>query len=203
MEPREHWRHVYEARRADEVSWYQASPAPSLEALDRLGAAPGKSLVDVGAGASLLADELLGRGWTDVTLVDVSKPALEASRQRLGDRAGQVRWEVADLRHWRPDRAFDIWHDRAVYHFLTDPGDRAGYKRALADGTHRGSHIIIATFAPDGPEKCSGLPVQRYDAPALAAELGPDFRLVDDRRETHVTPRGAEQRFQWCVLERL
>jgi 2-polyprenyl-3-methyl-5-hydroxy-6-metoxy-1,4-benzoquinol methylase len=202
MEPREHWRQVYEAKQPDEVSWYQGSPAPSLDALDRLRAVPGMSLVDIGAGASALADALLERGWTDITLVDISEPALEASRLRLGPRAGKVRWDVADIRSWRPGRAFDVWHDRAVFHFLTEPGDRAGYKRALAEGTHPGSRVILATFAMDGPDKCSGLPVRRYDAAALAAELGGDFRLDDDWRETHVTPWGSEQRFQWCLFTR-
>ncbi|HJS40971.1 MAG TPA: class I SAM-dependent methyltransferase [Sphingomicrobium sp.] len=203
MEPREHWRQVYEAKRPDEVSWFQASPAPSLDALDRLGAGPAKSLVDVGAGAATLADALLDRGWSDLTLVDVSEPALEASRQRLGERAGKVNWEVADIRHWRPDRTFDVWHDRAVFHFLTEAAGRTGYKRALAEGTRPGSHVVLATFAPDGPEQCSGLPVQRYDAAALAAELGGAFRMIDHWRETHVTPWGSEQSFQWCVFEKL
>ena len=202
MEPREHWRAVYGAKRPDEVSWYQASPEPSLAALGRLGADPGMALVDVGAGASTLADELLDRGWSDITLVDIAAPALEASRVRLGPRAGKVRWEVADVRYWRPGRGFGIWHDRAVFHFLTDPADRAGYKRALAEGTRPGSLVIIAGFAPDGPEQCSGLPVQRYDAATLAAELGPDFQPIADWRETHVTPWGADQRFQWCVFTR-
>lgn len=203
MEPREHWRQVYEAKRPDEVSWFQASPAPSLDALDRLGAGPARSLVDVGAGASTLADALLDRGWSDLTLVDVSEPALEASRQRLGERAGKVNWDVADIRHWRPGRAFDVWHDRAVFHFLTEAAGRAGYKRALAEGTRPGSNVVLATFAPDGPEQCSGLPVQRYDAAALAAELGGAFRMIDHWRETHVTPWGSEQSFQWCVFEKL
>jgi SAM-dependent methyltransferase len=202
MEPREHWRQVYQTKRPDQVSWYQSSPAPSLEALDRLGGKPSMSLVDVGAGASTFVDALLDRGWTDVTLVDISELALEATRMRVGERAGKVHWEVADARYWRPGRAFDIWHDRAVFHFLTEADDRAGYRRALAEGTHPGSHVILATFALDGPDKCSGLPVQRYDSRAMAAELGPDFNLFGDWRETHVTPWGAEQRFQWCVFTR-
>lgn len=202
MEPREHWRHVYAVKRPDEVSWFQGSPGPSLDALDRCGAGPDMSLIDVGAGASSLADVLLDRGWTDVTLVDISETALEASRLRLGPRASKVRWEAADIRDWRPDRAFDVWHDRAVFHFLTEPGDRAAYRNALIDGTHPGSHVILATFAPDGPDKCSGLPVRRYDAAALADELGAEFELVDDWRQTHVTPWGSEQSFQWCLFTR-
>lgn len=160
------------------------------------------SLVDIGAGAAALADALLDRGWRDLTLVDISEPALEASRLRLGEKAGRVCWAVADIRHWRPGRTFDVWHDRAVFHFLAEASDRAGYKRALAEGTRPGGRVILATFAPDGPDKCSGLPVQRYDAASLAGELGGDFKLIDDWRETHVTPWGSEQRFQWCMFER-
>ena len=202
MDPREHWRSVYQAKRPDEVSWYQASPEPSLAALDRAGTKPFMSLVDVGAGASMLVDALLDRGWRDVTLIDIAEPALEATRQRLGDKAGQVQWEVADVRHWRPDRSFDIWHDRAVFHFLTGVGERTLYKRALTEGTHPGSLVILAAFALDGPETCSGLPVQRYDATSLAIELGDEFAPVADWTEAHVTPWGAEQRFQWCIFRR-
>jgi hypothetical protein len=203
MEPREHWRQVYEAKKPGEVSWYQAEPLPSLEALDRIAASPPMSLVDVGAGASTFVDALLDRGWGDITLVDIAEPALEATRLRLGDRAAKVSWEVIDVRYWRPGRAFDIWHDRAVFHFLTGAGERALYKRALLEGTQAGGHVIIATFALDGPEMCSGLPVQRYDADSLAAELGEKFELTDAWNETHVTPWGAEQRFQWGVFRRL
>ena len=202
MEAHDHWRQVYEAKRPDQLSWFQASPAPSLEALDRLGVGPGMSLVDVGAGASSLADALLDRGWEDLTLVDISDAALEASRLRLGPGASKLGWEAADITNWRPGRTFDVWHDRAVFHFLTQPGDRAAYRRALIEGTHPGSRVILATFAPDGPDKCSGLPVRRYDAAALAAELGNQFRLADDWRETHVTPSGSDQRFQWAVFSR-
>jgi hypothetical protein len=160
------------------------------------------SLVDVGAGASTLADALLDRGWSDITLVDIAESALEASRVRLGPRAAKLRWEIADVRHWRPRRAFDVWHDRAVFHFLTEAGDSLGYKRALAEATRTGSLVIIAGFALDGPEQCSGLPVRRFDAASLVAELGNGFDPIADWREVHVTPWGAEQRFQWCAFTR-
>lgn len=202
MEPGEHWRQVYRAKRPDELSWYQASPDPSLAALERIGADPAMSIVDLGAGASTLADALLDRGWTDITLVDIAEPALETTRKRLGERAGNVRFEVADIRHWPPARTFDIWHDRAAFHFLTSPADRDAYRRALRAGTHSGSQVIIATFARDGPEMCSGLPVQRYDAGALAAELGAEFDLIDSWTETHVTPWGANQSFLWSAFTR-
>jgi 2-polyprenyl-3-methyl-5-hydroxy-6-metoxy-1,4-benzoquinol methylase len=203
MDPREHWRSVYRSKRPGEVSWYQSSPAPSLDALDRIGAPATASLVDIGAGASVLADTLLDRGWSDVTLVDIAEPALEETRLRLGGRAAKVRWDIADIRHWRPGRAFDIWHDRAVLHFLIEAADRAGYRRALLEGTRPGSHVIIAAFALDGPEQCSGLPVRRYDPAAIATELGADFEPLDDWREIHLTPWGAEQRFQWALFKRV
>lgn len=202
MDPHEHWRAVYTTKSPDQVSWYQDSAQPSLDALNRAGAQPGMSLVDVGAGAATLADALLDRGWTDVTLLDISEPALEATRLRLGAWAAKVRWEIADLRHWRPGRVFHIWHDRAVFHFMTDAADRAAYKRALTQATRAGSHVILATFALDGPEQCSGLPVNRYDAASLAAELGEDFALVDDWRQSHATPWGAAQSFQWALFQR-
>ena len=202
MDPRDHWRQVYESRRPDEVSWFQRSPSPSLDAFDRIGADQSRSLIDVGAGASVLADALLDRGWSDITLIDIAEPSLDAVRRRLGARAVKVCWEIADIRHWRPVRAYDIWHDRAVFHFLTTPEERQLYKRALLAGTHPGSHVILATFAFDGPDKCSGLPVQRYDAAGLSTELGDDFMAVADWLETHVTPWGSDQRFQWAVFRR-
>jgi len=203
MQPADHWRDVYARKRPDEVSWYQPSPEPSLAALDRLGASPDLSLVDVGGGASTLVDALLDRGWRDLTVLDIAEPALAASKERLGDAARQVQWVVADARAWRPGRAFDVWHDRAVFHFLTGADDRAGYRRAMLEGTHPASHVVMATFAPDGPAMCSGLPVQRYDAGSLAAELGGAFAPLADWRETHRTPRGANQQFQWLVLRRV
>ena len=202
MEPRDHWQAVYSAKRPDEVSWYQPSPAPSLAALERIGATPAMSLVDVGGGASTLVDALVERGWSDLTVLDIAEPALAASQARLGDEAARVSWQAADIRNWRPGRAFDIWHDRAFFHFLTDPEGRAGYKRALVKGTRPGSHVVIASFAPDGPPQCSGLPVQRYDAAAMAAELGTTFAPVADWREAHLTPWGGKQNFQWCIFTR-
>lgn len=202
MEAGDHWREIYAAKRPDELSWHQVSPSPSLQALDRLGADPCMSLVDVGGGASTLVDSLLDRGWRDITVIDIAEPALAASRERLGQRAGVVEWQVADIREWQPVRSFDVWHDRAVFHFLTDDGERSGYRRALDAGTRSGSHVIIATFAPDGPEKCSGLAVRRYDAAALVDALGEGFELVADWREGHKTPWSAEQSFQWCVFRR-
>lgn len=202
MGARNHWRDVYAAKTPEEVSWFEASPLSSLKAVDRIGPGNMRSIVDIGGGASALACALLGRGWRDIAVVDIADSAIAASRERLGPEAADVHWHVADIRQWVPDRRFDIWHDRAVFHFLIEAGDRAGYRRALEAGTHAGSHVIIGTFAPDGPGKCSGLPVRRYDATALAAELGPGYALVDEWRDTHVTPWGAGQPFQWCIFKR-
>lgn len=198
----EHWNQVYRTKAPDSVSWYQPTPEPSLLALDELRVPATAALVDVGGGASSLVDRLLERGWSDLTVVDIAAPALDVARGRLGPMADRVRWEVADVTAWHPGRAYDVWHDRAVFHFLTEPDQRAAYRHALGGGTRPGSFVIIATFAPDGPERCSGLPVQRYDALALAGELGSGFTLLRDWRERHTTPAGSQQAFQWCVFRR-
>lgn len=202
MSGRGHWQTVYETKSLERLSWYQAAPEPSLAALDRLGAGPGPSLIDIGGGASTLADTLLALGWRDLAVLDIAGSALGAAKARLGDKAAHIEWIQADVTDWRPPRPFDIWHDRAAFHFLTGEEQRAGYRRALDAGTAPGSHVILATFAPDGPEMCSGLPVRRYDAAGVAAELGPGFAPVEDWRETHVTPWGADQNFQWAVFRR-
>lgn len=198
-----HWTHVYENKVPTEVSWYQASPEPSLRALRRFGALPSSSLIDVGGGASNLVDALLEQGWQDITVLDIAAPALEAARARLGPLADKVQWEVADITDWHPARTFDVWHDRAVFHFLTKPQQREAYRRALCQGIAVGGLVIVATFALDGPEKCSGLPVQRYDPASLAEEMGGTLQLIDGWREEHVTPWGAKQSFNWCAFRRV
>lgn len=202
MGTREHWRRVYATKPAESVSWFQPVPAPSLAALDRLGVGPDASLIDVGGGASNLVDRLQKRGWEDLAVLDIAEPSLEAAKARLGEQAAWVQWIVADITGWRSKRTFDVWHDRAVFHFLTEAEQREGYKETLEAATHAGSLIILATFAPDGPEQCSGLPVRRYDAEALATELGLGFTLLEEWREPHVTPWGASQSFQWAVFRR-
>ena len=194
---------MYEEKAPSAVSWHQAEPKPSLRALDRFGAGPSSSFIDVGGGASTLVDALVARGWRDVTVLDIAAPALDAAKARLGAEADKVHWEVADITEWRPSRHYDVWHDRAVFHFLTRPAQRQAYRRALVAGLSRGGLLIMATFALDGPEKCSGLPVQRYDPARLAIELGSDFRLLDGWREKHVTPWGSRQSFNWCSFRRL
>ena len=198
----EHWTRVYEEKSASAVSWYQAAPEPSLRALDRFAAQPSSPLIDIGGGASTLVDALLDRGWEDITVLDIAAPALAAARKRLGPGARKVHWEVADITSWKPSRRYAVWHDRAVFHFLVNPKERAAYRRALHEGLAAGGLLVMATFALDGPEKCSGLPVQRYDEASLASEIGDDFALLDGWREDHVTPWGSVQSFNWCVFRR-
>ena len=198
----EHWSRTYERKAPTSVSWYRADPAPSLAALDRFGADASCSLIDVGGGASTLVDALLDRGWPDLTVLDIAPPALEAARSRIGPDADRVRWLVEDVTEWTPARRYDVWHDRAVFHFLTDREDREAYRRALLAGLAPGGLLVIATFAPDGPEMCSGLPVQRYDAAGLALEFAPELDLLEGWREEHITPAGGIQRFQWCAFRR-
>lgn len=202
MDAREHWWSVFATKAPEDVSWYEDVPRASLEAFDRQGVSPIMSVIDVGAGASRLADALLDRGFSDLTLLDLADSALEASRLRLGPRADEVQWQVADIRHWRPARRYNVWHDRAVFHFLTEAAEREGYRRALRAATQAGSLAVMATFAANGPEQCSGLPVRRYDAETLATELGEDFTLREAWDQQHETPWGAKQSFLWAVFER-
>ncbi|ACI55387.1 Nodulation protein S (NodS) [Rhizobium leguminosarum bv. trifolii WSM597] len=199
---REHWDEVYRTKAPDSVSWYQPAPEPSLRALDELRLPVTASLIDVGGGASSLVDRLVERGWSDLTVLDIAAPALDVAKARLGDETARVAWVVDDVAAWRPERQYDVWHDRAVFHFLTEPEQRLAYRCALETATAPGSAVIIATFAPDGPERCSGLPVQRYDAAALAREFSSAFTLQRDWREEHTTPSGGRQSFQWCVFRR-
>ena len=198
-----HWDDVYRTKPADAVSWYQPFPEPSIKALVEMAVAPTASLVDVGGGASTLVDVLLRRDWSDLTVLDISAAALEVTKGRLGEDGERVHWIAANIANWTPSRSYDVWHDRAVFHFLTDDKQRQAYRRALLAGTHSGSLVIMATFAPEGPERCSGLPVRRYDEQTLGGELGPDFRLLRHWNEDHCTPGGASQAFNWCVFERI
>lgn len=195
-----HWDDVYRTKGETSVSWFQETPAPSLELMALVGATRRSAIIDIGGGASRLVDCLVSRGYEDVTVLDLSAAALTHARTRLGDRADRVAWIVADVTAWEPSRTFDVWHDRAAFHFLTEPADRAAYADRLRRALRHGGHAIIGTFAPDGPEKCSGLPVARHDATSLATLLGTGFVLVDTRRHEHATPWGATQRFQFSTF---
>jgi trans-aconitate methyltransferase len=191
---------VYQDRSPLEVSWYEREPAMSLRLLDAAGLTAQTSVIDVGGGASLLVDRLVARGVADVTILDIAEPALKVSRDRLGPAGERVAWLAEDLLAWQPPRQYDLWHDRAVFHFLTEPADRARYLAVLRAALSPGGHAVVATFAPDGPEYCSGLPVARYGPADLADELG--LRLVREEREEHLTPAGVLQPFTWTVLAR-
>jgi SAM-dependent methyltransferase len=202
MSQQAHWSAVYNAKAPDEVSWYQPAPTASLSALDRFCDGPDSVFIDVGGGASSLVDVLLERGWRDLTVLDIAETALARARARIGRDADRVRWLIADMTQWTPARTYDVWHDRAVFHFLVRPDDREAYRSALAHALRPGGIAIMASFALDGPEFCSGLAVQRYDADGLTSELGPEFELLANWREEHITPNGAAQPFTWVVLRR-
>ena len=205
MQPGErkaHWEAVYEQKGEMEVSWFQESPELSLELIEKLAPAPDAAIIDVGGGASRLVDALVARGYGDVTVLDLSQAALQAAQTRLGARAAKVVWVAADATDWSPQRAYDLWHDRAAFHFLTSAEDRARYVARLTQALKPGGHAIIATFAPDGPERCSGLPIVRYDAAGLSQVLGADFALMDTRAQAHVTPWGSRQKFQFSIFSR-
>lgn len=200
MDRQAHWQGVYASRDETAVSWFQERPATSIELIRRY-APPDASVVDVGGGASRLVDHLIGLGYR-VTVLDIAEAALAKARARLGRRAAEVAWIAADVTRWRAAEPLDLWHDRAVFHFLTEAADRRLYAETMAAAVTPGGHAVIATFAPDGPERCSGLPVCRYAPETLAAEFAGDFTLVDRRAEEHRTPGGAVQRFQFAVLRR-
>ena len=193
-----HWDSVYGERGADSVSWYQAVPTVSLELIEALGIAHDAAVVDVGGGASSLAGCLVELGFSDVTVLDISGSALEEGRRRLGDDVPVCRLHE-DLLAWRPARRYDLWHDRAVFHFLVSEEDRGRYVRTLRSAVRPGGAVLLATFAPDGPDHCSGLPVSRYSAEDLARVLGETFEPVETRREEHITPQGVRQPFTWLA----
>lgn len=192
-----HWQRVYTTKRETEVSWFEENPALSLDLIAVIGAGRQSAVIDIGGGASRLVDRLIVRGYEDLTVLDVSPAALAVAKARLGERAGQVHWLVADATTWAPSRVYDVWHDRATFHFLADPADQTAYVARLQSALRPGGHAIIGAFALDGPEKCSGLPVARYDAESLGRALGPGFHLVDTRRHDHLTPRAVTQHFQF------
>jgi SAM-dependent methyltransferase len=197
-----HWEGVYRTKGEREVSWFQETPSVSLELIRSAGATRLSPIVDIGGGASRLVDALVHRGYEALTVLDLSESALAAAKARLGEAAAGVTWIVADVVGWRPRQRYDIWHDRAAFHFLTEVADRTAYVACLREALRPGGHAIIATFALDGPERCSGLPVVRYDAASLGEVLGGAFSLVETRRHDHHTPMGSTQRFQFSVFRR-
>jgi len=199
MDAKQHWEQVYSTKSTTEVSWFQREARVSLDLITR-AAGPAAAILDAGGGASTLVDGLLDRGYTGVTVLDIAAAALEAAQARLGPRAARVQWLAADLlRHPFARHGLDVWHDRAVFHFLTSAADRQAYVAQVARAVRPGGHVIVATFAADGPTKCSGLDVCRYSPGALHAEFGTAFELLGKVFEEHVTPAGLRQRFQYCL----
>lgn len=196
-----HWDKVYTTKADDSVSWFEQSPTVSLELIEAAGIGLG-SIIDIGGGTSRLVDVLLATGHRHVAVLDLSAQALEIAKARLGPLASAVEWIVGDVTQWQPVRRFDLWHDRAAFHFLTKPDAQAAYAKTLDSALNPGGVAIIGTFAPDGPEKCSGLPVARHDAASIGKVLGPDFTLVDERRHDHVTPGGSVQKFQFSSFRK-
>jgi trans-aconitate methyltransferase len=197
-----HWENVYGTKSEKEVSWFQENPATSLDLIEATGVAKDASVIDIGGGASRLVDVLLDRGFQMLTVLDLSEKALTAAQRRLGSKSGKVRWIVADVTRWEPAETYDVWHDRAALHFLTDSRDRAAYVERVRKAVRSGGQVIIGTFAPDGPERCSGLPVMRHDARSLAETLGRSFELIESRQHDHQTPMGGIQRFQFSRFRR-
>lgn len=199
MDPKQHWETVHQAKAPTEVSWYQEHAARSMDFIRRTGVAKAGRIIDVGGGVSTLVDDLLAAGYTDVTVLDISAAALDVARSRLGAAAARVTWIEADVLHADLQAAYyELWHDRAVFHFLTDPADRDRYVDCAHRAVKPGGHVIVATFASDGPTQCSGLEVVRYDPESLHDAFGDEFRLVESAEETHVTPAGREQHFVYC-----
>lgn len=199
MDAKTHWDTVYTQKAPDTVSWYRPHLETSLALIARAAGYKSASIIDVGGGESTLVDDLLARGFQNITVLDVSQVAIEAAKKRLGDLAERVHWLVADITQAElQPRAYEVWHDRAVFHFLTAPQDRVAYVRQVARSVKPGGHVIVSTFGLQGPAKCSGLDVVRYDAESLQKEFGTTFRLVESSTELHQTPFGTTQQFLCC-----
>lgn len=202
MNARQHWERVYRTKRPTEVSWYAPHLDVSLRIIEE--AAPDRSsrIIDVGGGEATLIDDLLDRGYCNLSILDVSSTALDVAKARLGERAGTVDWLCGDVTTFPFTRHYyDVWHDRAVFHFLTDPKDRAAYVRQVTHAVRPGGNVIVATFGPEGPTKCSGLEVMRYDPDALHDQFGASFLLLRHLTEIHQTPAGTAQQFTYCYCK--
>jgi len=199
MSTKTHWEGIYSTKAPEAVSWYAAHLQTSLELIERAAGGTAASIVDVGGGESTLVDDLIARGYSNVTVLDISGVAIAATKLRLGSASERVHWIVGNITQAPLARgAFDVWHDRAVFHFLTEASQRAAYVRSVAHSVRRGGHVIVGAFGPEGPTNCSGLPVMRYDAESLHDEFGGRFRLVASSKELHHTPVGATQQFLYC-----
>jgi ubiquinone/menaquinone biosynthesis C-methylase UbiE len=203
MEVKTHWEHIYETKDPAKVSWYQEHAQVSLHFIQNSGIQKTDHIIDIGGGASTLVDDLIAAGFQHISVLDVSARSLQLARQRLGARASGVNWIEADITQADlPAQAYDLWHDRAVFHFLTQPVERQHYIDLVRRAVRVGGHVIVATFAPDGPERCSGLDVIRYSPESLHREFGGDFDLTESAYESHHTPFGTEQKFIYCYCRK-
>ncbi len=200
MSKKDHWESVYKEKSAIEVSWYQKEPTISLSLIRSLPLEKDEYVIDVGGGFSTLADYLLEDGYNNITVLDLSSNALAFSKKRLGGKADLINWKVEDVTNHAPGQNYSLWHDRAVFHFLTEKNDREKYKKVLETSVRDGGYVIIATFSIGGPKKCSGLDIVQYDAEKLQKELGGSFKLIEELSEKHITPRGKEQLFGYYVF---
>lgn len=202
MDRKHHWEKVYAAKSPLEVSWYQTEPLLSLQLISNTGISKEAAIIDVGGGSSVLVDHLLQNGYQNISVLDISTKALSHARRRLGQQAEQVNWITADITEFSPPQPYSLWHDRAVFHFLTSEQDQQKYVDVLQHGTKPGAHIIIASFAIGGPEKCSGLDIVQYDADKLCSVLGASFELVEQHSELHITPSNMEQKFNYYRFQK-
>lgn len=203
MSDKNHWENIYQARQADQVSWFQPHADMSLQFIRNTGVPLDAHIIDVGGGASVLVDDLLHAGYRNISVLDLSGAALRAAQLRLGQAAAQVQWIDGDITQIElPPASIDVWHDRAVFHFLTDAADRRKYVQLVERAVKPGGHVIIATFAEDGPLKCSGLDIMRYRPEELHREFGDSFQLLHSQKDVHRTPGGAEQKFTYCYCRR-
>ncbi|PIZ04210.1 MAG: SAM-dependent methyltransferase [Gammaproteobacteria bacterium CG_4_10_14_0_8_um_filter_38_16] len=198
---KQHWNEIYTKNLPEEVSWFQKEPAVSLEIIQRVGNKESR-IIDVGGGASTLASCLLKKGYSHVAVLDISDKAIEYAKKKLANQSDKVEWYVDDITNFVSPHSYDIWHDRAVFHFLTDKESRALYVRTLKNTLNPGSFVIIASFAKDGPAKCSGLDIIQYDAASIQHELGNEFLLLENQLETHQTPKGNKQHFTYFLFQR-
>jgi SAM-dependent methyltransferase len=204
MKTQEHWDQIYRTKAPDHLSWYSPRLSASLELIERASVSRKAAVIDVGGGESTLVDDLLARGYQNITLLDISRVAIDANKKRLGKKAERVHWLKADITKVELEPArFDVWHDRAVFHFLTASNDRVAYVRQVVKAVKQGGHVIVSTFGPEGPTRCSGLDVVRYDAESLHNEFGKRFRLLESSKQLHYTPVGTTQQFLycWCRME--
>lgn len=199
MDSKMHWEKVYSTKAPNEVSWYQPHLETSLALISRAAGANSASIIDVGGGESTLVDDLLARSYQTITILDISQTAIDVTKERLKELADRVQWIVGDVTRLKlPRGTYDVWHDRAVFHFLTGTEERQAYVRQVAHAVRPGGHVIVSTFGPEGPTRCSGLEVARYDADALHEQFGARFRLLDSTKELHQTPFGTTQQFLYC-----